>query len=249
MTTEELKKNISKAVLEKIKTGQVKMRPKIHFILKTALITLGAIVAALFLLYIISFIAFALRVSGIIFTPGIGYRGFGPFLFALPWLLISVALALVLILEFLVRKFSFAYRKPILYSLLVIFFVVMLGSFVVAQTDFHSRFLDQAERNELPLMGGFYKDYGNPKHGNINIGVIYEKVDNGFNMETRRGEDLSVMFSPDTSFVSDDDIKENDTVVVVGYKKDNIIQAVGVREVDDDFQMMHMIREAKFIHH
>ena len=83
---------ITGEVLEKIKSGQVKMRPKAHFVLKTALVALGFILIILFVLYLISFIVFTLRMSGIWFAPGFGLYGIKIFLFSLPWLLILIAI-------------------------------------------------------------------------------------------------------------------------------------------------------------
>ena len=58
------KSSIVNKVLGRIKRGEVKMKPKAYFILKTVLALLAIVVVALFALYLISFIHFSLRASG-----------------------------------------------------------------------------------------------------------------------------------------------------------------------------------------
>ena len=103
-------KSIKNKVLEAIKSGQVKMRPRWYFILKTILVALGIVMIFLTLLYLISFIIFILRITGIWFAPAFGFEGYGIFLFSLPWLLVIISVLFAIILEVLVKRYSFAYR-------------------------------------------------------------------------------------------------------------------------------------------
>jgi len=71
--TEDANNNSIKAdVLKAIKDGQVKMRPKWQFITKAALLIVGVVLVALTILYLVSFIVFVLRQTGLLFVPGFG---------------------------------------------------------------------------------------------------------------------------------------------------------------------------------
>ncbi len=142
-----------KSIIEKIKKGEIKMRPKWHFILKTLLVILGAVVACLFALFLVSFIFFSVR----------GARGPLPALFALPWILVFLSVILIVVLELLVRYFSFGYRRPILYTVLGIIIVVMLGSMLISRTRMHYFFLEREERGEFPIMRPLYHGFGRPE--------------------------------------------------------------------------------------
>ncbi len=225
---------ITGKVLEKIKSGRVKMRPKAHFVLKTALAALGFILIILFVLYLISFIVFTLRMSGIWFAPGFGFYGIKIFLVSLPWILISIAIILILILEILVKHFSFAYRRPILYSILGIITLALLGSFIIGQTRIHPRFFQQAQERNLPVAGKFYRDFGAGKFRNAHRGVVSEITDNGFKIETVRNETLNIIITPETRFPFGKDIKENDIVMILGERDNCAVRAFGIRKVDDN---------------
>ena len=77
-----------KNIIEKIKKGEIKMKPKIYFVLRTILIVLGTVVGFLFILYLMSFILFTVRP-----IPGLFPR-----LIALPWLLVFVSVILLILI-------------------------------------------------------------------------------------------------------------------------------------------------------
>jgi len=225
---------ITGKVLEKIKSGKIKMRPKIYFILKAILVGLSVAVIAIFILYLISFIVFTLRMSGIWFAPGFGFYGVKIFLFSLPWILISIAIILIIVLEILVKHFSFAYRRPILYSILGIITLVLLGSFALSQIKIHPYLFQKSQERHLPVAGKFYRDFGAGKFRNAHRGIVSEITDNGFFIETRHNETLNIIITPETRFPFGKDIKENDSVMILGERDNCTVRAFGVRKVDDN---------------
>ena len=240
---------ITGKVLEKIKSGRIKMRPKAHFVLKTVLAALGFILIILFVLYLISFIVFTLRMSGIWFAPGFGFYGVKIFLFSLPWLLILIAIILIIVLEILVKYFSFAYRRPILYSVLGIITLALLGSFVISQTKIHPYLFQKAQERNLPVAGKFYRDFGAGKFRNAHRGVVSEITDNGFLVETRHNEILKIIITSETRFPFGKDIKESDSVMILGERDNGAVRAFGVRKINDilnDFPRKNHGQKYKF---
>lgn len=242
MNGEILKKSIKDLVLDKIKKGEVKMRPKAHFVLKTILVLSGAVILALFVLYLISFIAFALRAGGIGSLPGFGSRGLGSLLVSIPWLLILIAIFLIAALEILVRRFSFSYRRPIFYSVLTIVFLVFMGSFIINKTYLHPVLFQRAQEGRLPVAGEFYRDFGMPKSRDMHRGVVSEITDDGFYLKTPEGEILTVVIASETRFPMGVGIKEDDAVMVLGERNKDIIQAFGVSKINDDFNFFQQGR-------
>ncbi|MBU4141685.1 hypothetical protein KKE99_02325, partial [Patescibacteria group bacterium] len=83
-------KSIKESILSVIKSGQVKMRPRWHFVLKTALAAFGVIILVLTVLYLASFIIFVLRQTGVLFVPAFGLQGWFAFFTNLPIFLIGL---------------------------------------------------------------------------------------------------------------------------------------------------------------
>lgn len=236
----EQKKSARDLVLEAIKIGEVKMRPKWHFILKAILGVIGAFIIALALLYLASFIIFISRQTGVWFAPISGFRGWYVFLMSLPWMLVSLLIMFVIVLELLVRRYSFAYRMPLLYSAAGVVLLVVAGGYVVANTSFHGRMFRYAEKNELPMAGRFYREYGHQRFKNIHKGLIEEVAEKKLIIKDRRGEMLAVLIVPDTRLDFGADFSKGDLVVVFGNRDDHTVRALGIRKIskDNDFNFM-----------
>jgi len=233
MNSDSQKSSISDKVLNQIKGNQVKMRPKIYFVLKTLSIVLGIFIVVLFALYLVSFVVFALKASGAWYLSGFGFSGFKASIVLIPWLLILVAIILIVILETLVKRFSFSYRQPILYSVLGIIIFVFLGSFAIGKTGLHPNLFQKAKEGRLPVAEKFYRGFGMEKFQNVHKGVVSELTDNGFIIKTYNDEVLVVIITDKTRFLFEDDIKIDDIVLILGERDNHVITADGVRKIND----------------
>ncbi len=218
-------------VLESIKSGRVVMRPRWHFVLKAVLLAVGGSIIFLAILYLVSFTLFILRRTGILFVPSFGARGWYVFLVSLPWILILVSLVFILVLEVLVRQYAFAYRRPLLYSLLGIILLVFLGGFIVDSAHVQGRFSRFAEEHRVPFARDFYRQFQPPRFGNVHGGNITEVASSGFVMKDMEGDFFSVIITPRTRLPLGADFSTGDSVVVFGDIESTTIQAFGVREM------------------
>jgi hypothetical protein len=237
------KKSISGNVLDKIQSGRIKMRPKIYFILKSIFIVISIFIIALFILYLISFITFSMRASGAWYLLPFGSPGIKATFTLAPWLLISLGVVLIIVLEILVKHFSFAYRRPVLYSLLVIMIFAFLGSSVIGKTKLHSGLFQRAQEGRLSVIGEMYRNFGMPKLKNVHRGIVSEITDSGFFIETPRGEILTIIIAAETHFPSEAAVQGGDAVVVLGERENSTIHAFGVREINDELNIFPQHRK------
>ncbi len=220
-------------IINKIKNGELKMKPKWHFMLKTVLAILAALGVAIAMFFLVGLILFILRLSGGLYLLKFGLKGVVPFFFSVPWLLLLVLIILVILLGALTRRFSLVYRRPILYSFLGFIFLALLGGFFIDKTPVHSSLLIQAEKDKLPIMGKMYRDYGVPKTKNVYRGKVVEFVDDGFVLQTRNRKDFKISTSSKTRLRPGIKIKQNDVVVVWGKPEKGEIKALGVKPIND----------------
>jgi len=226
--TDQLKDNIIRA----IQKGEVTMRPKWHFVLRSALVLLGVLVTALGLLFISSFVLFLLRASGVFFIPLFGFPGIRAFLFALPWLLLLFTILFVVVLEILARFYGFGRRLPLLYSALAIIAFVFIATVVIGKTAFHERMNMRAMDGRLPIMGEMYRNF--PKPQDVHRGRVVEMTPSGFVLTHRNGPTTSVILLPETRLPHKDVFVEGDIVVVFGKKDTGTVTALGVLKVDEE---------------
>lgn len=224
---------LQETLLAKIKEGQMVMRPRWHFVLKAVLGILGMIILAMAALYLISFILFALREAGLLFIPGFGFHGVGVFLFSLPWILILVSLIFIFLLELLVKRYAFGYRKPLLYSLFGVLGLVVLGSALLFRIDFHGQVFKFVERQGMPVMDPFYRGYVLPRGDGVHRGSISAFTEGGLMLTTRRGDVFEVNIASETEFPFGLDLQLGDEIVVLGERASSTIEAVGIRRIDD----------------
>jgi hypothetical protein len=225
------KKEIKESVLKAIADGRVSMRPRWHFVLTAALAATGIVILGLAILYLASFIFFVLRETGILFVPAFGASGFFAFMRALPWLLILLTIVFVAILEVLVRRFAFAYRRPLAYSVLGIVGTVLLGGFLIVQTSFHHELFVSAAHHELPIVGGFYRNFGMPHSGDdVHHGTVLTVIPGGFVIQDLPFDETdTILISPATQLPSDFTPTVGERVVIFGDESGTIIQAFGIR--------------------
>lgn len=229
MNDNSLKDNI----LKSIEDGKITMKPKWYFVLRAVLLISGIVLAVLALLYLVSFIIFILHQTGSWFVPEFGMNGITEFLVSFPWLIVLVAILFLVLLEILVRRYSFGYQKPLLYTTIGVLVLVTGGGFVVAATPLHRSLFDSAREEHLPLAGGLYKQFGTPHRDNVAIGSITEIEDEtGYMIQDRRDQIFEILFGNDTDFPDGNNFVVGDSIAVFGNRTDdNTIQAIGIRKV------------------
>lgn len=229
MTNHKDNNSIKETVLARIESGKAVMRPKWHFILKGSLFALGLILVILALSYLTSFLLFILREAGVLFIPAFGFRGLGAFLVSVPWVLVLIAAVFLFLLEILVRHYSFAYKRPLLYSLIGVVGVVVLGSAVVLWSGVHENFSQHAEESDLPLFGPLYRGYLPESFDQVRSGVVQELFDGGFTLADRHDDTYRIHITSDTVLAPGLDLRVGSSVIVWGESEGSLIEAIGIR--------------------
>ena len=225
--------SIRDSVLGTIRSGKTHMKPRWHFILSASLVAISVFITSIGIIYLASLIPFLLRQNGAYFAPDLGMRGFGLLFFSLPWILIVSALFFLIILEILVRKYAFAYKQPLMYSIIGIIALATLATFAVAQTGMHSAMYRAVKEGQLPIGSPLYGPFPLPENTEVHPGVITEVMEDGsFVMEQVDGTSLSIMMTDETHTPSLYAPKTDDTIVVFGESKDAQVSAWKIRPVE-----------------
>jgi hypothetical protein len=192
-------KQTEQKVLDAIRSGQAKVRPRWYFVLEAALMITGCVIAFVFVLYLASFIIFILRQTGISFAPSFGLAGWYSFFHSLPWILIILLIIFMLILALMVHRYAVVYERPPIYLFVGIVAVVVFGGLLVAATPFHRLLLNDSEGGGLPVLGIVYRGYGMQDDlDDIHRGVVIATSSEGFILENEHGETSTVVFGSTT---------------------------------------------------
>ena len=107
------------------------MRPRLYFVLQVAALLALAFLALGISVFIINFILFSVRLNRIDTLLGFGPRGWGAFVRFFPWTLLLADVGLIALLEWLLRRFRFGSKIPVLYLLGGLLFVTILTGAVL----------------------------------------------------------------------------------------------------------------------
>lgn len=235
--------SIKHLIIEKIKEGEANMRPRWHFILRTVLGIIGIIILILTSIYLVSFVIFAISSSGILTVSSFGFRGLKLFVLSLPWFIILAVLVFMVLLEFLVKKYAFSYKKPLLFSLIAVLILVVVGNFVVFRIGLHEKFFNYANRDGLPIMGGMYLSYVNHDLGSIHSGQVIGYSTSTIIIQDGAGRILSILVKPETYFpMGSTSVGLGDYVMIMedSDSKTDDIKAFGIRKISRNFIQMRM---------
>jgi hypothetical protein len=230
MNTNNEKKSIQDSIVSDIKEGKIKMHSKAFFLARTSLLFLSIFIVFLFVVYLASFIIFSLRISGMWFLPSFGLTGFRVLFGSLPWLLILLAAAMVVLLEFFAEHISFIYKTPAVYSLLGIIGLVLFIAVIIGISPLHTRLFRGAREGGLSVIGSFYRGYGAPDSYDVHNGSIAQITQDGFVIETPNGEVLTVLASQPMK----QNLEVGDLVIIIGSRSKSTIHALVLRKIDED---------------
>jgi len=224
-------KPMRQKVMEAIERGEVRMRPRWHFALLSLLYSTGAVILFFGLVYAVSLVVFLLKQSGVWFLPGFGSRGWWEFFRALPWLIVALLAVFVVVLEVLIRKFAFVYRKSVVTSAVgAVALVVGLGV-LLAETPLHPHVARLATHGTFPGLRALYRPPRLPLEDALR-GKIIGFTERGFVIEDVRGTS-SVILTSATRRPYGEDLSLGDIVILIGDRSaSGTIIAFGIRELE-----------------
>lgn len=155
-------KKLKDKILDKIKTGNIKMKPKSYFALKTILVLALIVVTVVILSFLVSFVIFSIRESSRLFLLGFGDAGIRTFFITFPWFLLVIEIILLIIVDILLKHFKFAYKTPFIYLILSTTIFVMVISVFVSVTPVHETLYQEVVGNKLTALKAMYIDAKKP---------------------------------------------------------------------------------------
>ena len=223
-----MKSNLKDKVLAAIGEGKTTMRPRSFFALRTALLCSGGFILLIALLSVASLAAFSLHESGAWAALFFGMRGLRAFILSIPLLLLVLSVIFLVALEMLARHFAFAYRRPLLISLLGIVIVSLLGGYALARSPLHMSLRDTARQGNWPVMMGVYRNFTDAHSTHVHRGTVASSSDEGFMLMQFDGTKFSVTVSNDNGAVVESP-EDGAQVIVIGEEENGGIEALGIR--------------------
>jgi len=117
--------DITKEVMSKIESGQVKMRPKWMFVAGTIALVVGVIGAYILSAFLVSIMSFSLRTHG-----PMGEVRYQQLLDSFPLWAVVLAIAGLVLGVVLLKKFDFSYKKNFIFIILTFVMAVLISGWL-----------------------------------------------------------------------------------------------------------------------
>jgi hypothetical protein len=230
--------SMRQTILNSIKSGGLSRKPRWQFILQATFAAIGVILVLLAAVYLASAVFFALRVNGSWFLPTLGFAGVPEFLRSLPWVLLILSIIFVVLLYELVKRYAFAYGRPLLYSALAVVVVVTASAVLVGFTSLHKGIFQLARDGELPFAGTpLFENFGRQPN-DVTIGIITSL--SRMSMTITAHDRISYTITLSATIQPPANAKAGDEVVVLGYRHDNTIDVEAIRSLQHGYGGMDM---------
>lgn len=126
------KHSISSDVMERIKSGEVHMRPAIYFSLLSSLMVIAGIFAGIAMAYLSSIVFFWIKTLSINAKAYGLRRNLTETIASFPWWTVLIFCVLMALTVFLVRRYGHAYKHKTRYIVLIIISVAVIAGFIMS---------------------------------------------------------------------------------------------------------------------
>lgn len=239
--------NLKDAILEKIRNKELGMHPRYYFLLRVAALALVSAASLVVSVFILNFILFSIRISSQDVFLNFGPRGFGAFLSFFPWELLVADVALIAVLLWLIRRFKFGYKSPLLYTILgVVVLTLGFGFALDRTTGVNEHFLREADEHRLPRpLGDFYGHARRPPppgSGVCRACTILSIEGNTLAVSDTRGTSTvvrTVVLPQDNPRATTTMLRVGDVIFIAGDIDGDVIRAFGIHTMSkyDEIRM------------
>jgi len=118
--------NISTDIMNQIRSGQIKMRPKVYFILGSIFVITGLAASVISSLFFISLTSFLFRSHG----PMGQYR-LQELLNSFPWWILLFIIVSITTGVFFLRKYNFSYKNNFSFIIIGFIFSIIIGGVII----------------------------------------------------------------------------------------------------------------------
>jgi len=226
-------KNLAEELVKKIEGGELKMRSKTYFILKSLIYFLTAIFFLILSVMVITFVFYTFKISGLTSLSGFGLKGMRDLMLSLPVMLIFVTGVFTIVSAIFLYQYPVTYRRPLIYSVGALLVLMSVGLAIFAgAVNFRRSIYNALEGNKIPGASSFYDYFAKVSPRNVFKGRVISDCVEGFTMEIERTEEeVRVAYGPQTSIYGTEEIRKGDYVIVHGKRNGNVVGAFVVEKI------------------
>jgi len=230
--------NLEKQIMAKVKSGQVKMKSRLNILAQKLGLGSGVLLLGLVLILILAGLAYWLRANSDLYYLAGPFRGRQIFWQTFPYLWLAGFIGLFIFLSWLLKKYDFSYKKPLLAILALILALFLTSGYLLQSHPTLANYL----RKHLPLIYA-------PKTNDFGfvIGEVLEKNNRQLILNTQGNQEYTVTYNQQTRFPKGT-IEVGDTVRAMGQINEQQLKAIAIMNLSHRRQMFKITPSQKQYH-
>lgn len=215
--------NLAENVMTEIKERDVKMRPRIYFVVGSVLLGVGLTLALVTASFLVNLISFRLRMDRPYDYLHFGQHGIQPFLAMFPWLLILTIVGLVVVGIYFLKRYEFSYKHNFAAITIIIVTAIIVSSVIIDRIGVN-RFLEGAR----PFQRLYLAHHPGQ---NWVLGDVIEVREHQIMIDPwvrRNGDGVVVIWNTDTKLPFGHDFKVGESIRAFGEWQDSVLHAHGI---------------------
>lgn len=205
-------RDLAKKIMKQVHEGRVKMRPRVYFVVGSALLGIGLAGAVVLTILFISLAFFRLRTHAPFGFLWFGQFGLRPFFATFPWLPLLVAVVGFIGAIVLLQRYDISYKWGLAGLAVGLLALVLTVGLLLSPLGFNKR------ARQLPPLRPFYQDRFADR--DWVAGEILEVRDWEVTITTPEGAEVTVVRSKETLLPSGADFKVGERLRAVGQWQD-----------------------------
>jgi len=223
MSKDKKKKDISDKIMKDIKAHEVKMKPKVYFVLGSVMLGVSLAFLVLFTSFFIHLVMYRMRIDSPQSFLGFGRMGLTPFLLNFPWIQLGLVVGGLLIGLHLLKRYDFSYKKNIWMVILVAVTLVVTLAFVIDSVGFDRRF------GKMKPIGPLYRV--NQVGANWVMGEVIEINGEKMIIKGVDGKETIIIWDGSAHVRTGGPIEKGDQLKMVGEWDSEVFVAKGIVKV------------------
>ncbi|MCX6756699.1 MAG: hypothetical protein NTW35_00890 [Candidatus Nomurabacteria bacterium] len=226
--------DIKTNILQFVEKNKISMIPRWKFILYSLLGMTLTVFAFVVLTFFGSMIIFILSKYGFIYLPLFGLGGIMHGIRAVPFVLFILTVILIVIVEILVHKYAFSFRKPVITTLLTLTLSAIVFSSLLTLTPMHGEIRRFARENHIDFISrGYDRPLPIKEVGGMTVlrGTIVSTTTN--DVTIKLFDDTTEIVYASTSIKDNDLPDTGEDVVILGHMVEDKFEAVRIRDADN----------------
>lgn len=220
-------------ILQFVEKNKISMIPRWKFVLYSLLGITLAVFSFVLVTFFGSMIIFILSKHGFLYLPLFGLNGIVHSIRAVPFVLFILTLILIVIVELLVKNYSFSFRRPVVATLLTLTLSALVFSFLVTLTPMHNNLRNYARMHNINFI---YDEYNRPlpirKAGTMTVirGTIVSTTSDEV---TIKSFDDSIQVVYASTSIKDNSFPDmGEDIVIFGRMVNDKFEAIKIRDAD-----------------